>query len=173
MRTFSKLPNAPSFCAPPCMLDSDCPQNHQCIQSQCTPFEVRSCNDNQVIVNDACGRRLGLGETCSNGDYCRDGTCQAAAIGNICQTAVQITSESQNISGSMAQGISLLLSVVAVEKARSIYQFELEQDNRLIATARGFDTVHICALVVNLLMKLLALMTLVRLVAMALELTKD
>ena len=139
---FQNYPNAPSFCAPPCMLDTDCPENHQCIQSQCTPLEVRSCIDNQVIVNDACGRRLGLGETCSNGDYCREGSCQAAAIGNICQTAVQINTESQDISGSMARGISAsTFGSCGGEGPEVFYQFDLEQDNRLIATARGFDTV--------------------------------
>ena len=139
---FQAYPNTPSFCAPACTLDDNCPQNHQCIQGQCTPIEVRSCFENQIIVDDACGRRLGVEELCVGAELCRRGSCVPAAAGDICETAIQLTNENQVIQGTLADGFSSsTFGSCGGEGPEAFYRFDLAQANRLIASSTGFDTV--------------------------------
>ncbi len=139
---FAQYPEASSFCAPACMQDDDCPANHECSQSQCTPLVIRGCAENQVIADDACGRRLGIIETCATDEYCRQGACLPASAGNACETAIPLLAETQSIQGSIGDGFtSTSIGSCGGDGPEVFYQLDLEQANHLVATSTGYDTI--------------------------------
>ncbi|MEE2644261.1 MAG: serine protease [Myxococcota bacterium] len=138
----SPAPGIPGTCAPSCNQREPCRPDHECVDGLCEPLQRQVCDsDRSVRFEDGCGRDLERREDCGLG-FCRNGSCILPGEGDRCESASEIEPVSQRLEGNL-QGPYSNQSAgrCGGRGVERVYRFTLAQENRIRATAQGFDTV--------------------------------
>ncbi len=132
-----------SWCAPTCETDEQCRADHECADDgYCTPLLVDRCFENDVWFFNSCGRRLDVTEDCGRSQFCVAAECVDAGVGNACSAASTIEPESQTINGILDDTYSDgYIGSCGGDGVDRVLRFRLDEPRRVVATARGFDTV--------------------------------
>ena len=132
-----------SWCAPECGSDDDCRGDHICVDDGfCTPRLVDRCFEDDVWFYNECGRRLDVTEDCGREQFCVAAECRDGGPGNRCVNAEMIDAVSQTLSGTIDDDYQdSYVGSCGGDGAERVYGFRVEEQTRVIATARGFDTV--------------------------------
>ncbi|MFN3199359.1 MAG: trypsin-like serine peptidase [Bradymonadia bacterium] len=144
----NRWPQAPeaSWCAPPCMDDTQCRDDHQCIEGMCTPRLASGCapflDEGAGLWSiDACGQVLAPTNLCEANSRCLDGDCVSRPSGDVCADATVIEAVSQRLEGNLAEYEGDTQGSCAGEGPDQVYTFTLDAPSTFTATAEGFDTV--------------------------------
>lgn len=132
-----------SWCAPTCESDEECRADHECTDDgYCTPLLLDRCYENDVWFFNTCGRRLDVTEDCGRSQFCVSAECVDAGAGNSCAAATTIDAESQTITGVLDDTYSDgYVGSCGGDGVDRVLRFRLDEERRVVATVRGFDTV--------------------------------
>ena len=132
-----------SWCAPECGADEDCRGDHTCTAGGfCTPRLLDRCFEDDVWFYNSCGRRLDVTEDCGREQFCVAADCIDGGPGNACVNAVDIAAVSQTIIDTIDESYQdTYISTCGGDGSDRMYAFRIEEETRVLATARGFDTV--------------------------------
>ena len=131
------------WCAPECGSDDDCRGDHTCTDDgYCTPRLLDRCFADDVWFYNECGRRLDVTEDCGREQFCVAAECRDGGPGNRCVNVEMIDAVSQTISGTIDEDYQdSYVGTCGGDGAERVYGFRVEEQTRVVATARGFDTV--------------------------------
>ena len=131
------------WCAPECESEEDCRGDHTCTDGGfCTPRLLDRCFEDDVWFYNSCGRRLDVTEDCGRDQFCSSGECRDGGAGNACVNAEEIEAVSQTINGTIDEDYQdTYVGTCGGDGADRVYGFRIEEETRILATARGFDTV--------------------------------